>query len=272
MAKILEKLDNRPLEIRPLRPQTGITIALIILGVAITAVAVNAESGGDICPTHVVESGQSLSVIGSLYGVPWKSIYEKNRDLIGGNPGLIRPGQRFLVCNPSEEILNARGGGGNPLVGIPQEKPTPAATKISELSADQKAPIPMSPHDRLLIFLNNPGSMTLEIDRKENQDITGVVYNSDQFNALFSGEKEPPKGRLETKKAKPDVLTWTGGNANNAGQKTWLIIISNESDKPSTPNLSMFEGEAGCNGISTIIRESFDGGKTYINWPFCKRK
>ncbi|MBC7904352.1 MAG: LysM peptidoglycan-binding domain-containing protein, partial [Gemmatimonadaceae bacterium] len=40
---------------------------------------------------YEVRSGDSLSKIGSRYGVAWKDIYEANRDQIK-NPDLIQPG------------------------------------------------------------------------------------------------------------------------------------------------------------------------------------
>lgn len=49
---------------------------------------------------YTVASGDSLSKIAQkLYGNAneWKKIYEANKEKIGDNPDLIRPGQRFEI-------------------------------------------------------------------------------------------------------------------------------------------------------------------------------
>jgi nucleoid-associated protein YgaU len=46
---------------------------------------------------YVVQSGDSLSKIASLYGTTWDAIYQSNRTTIGSNPNLIRPGQRLYI-------------------------------------------------------------------------------------------------------------------------------------------------------------------------------
>ncbi|WP_347157239.1 LysM peptidoglycan-binding domain-containing protein [Pontibacter chitinilyticus] len=49
---------------------------------------------------YTVQSGDSLSKIAKkLYGDAnaWHKLYEANKDKIGDNPDLIRPGQRFTV-------------------------------------------------------------------------------------------------------------------------------------------------------------------------------
>lgn len=59
-------------------------------------VNVNAEgtpSGGQ---TYTVEAGDSLSKIGQKYGLPWKAIFDANRDIIK-NPDLIHPGQELKI-------------------------------------------------------------------------------------------------------------------------------------------------------------------------------
>lgn len=49
---------------------------------------------------YVVKPGDSLSRIAARYPqswITWQSIYNNNRSLIGGNPGLIHPGQNLLI-------------------------------------------------------------------------------------------------------------------------------------------------------------------------------
>ncbi len=50
--------------------------------------------------TYTVKPGDNLSKLAKqLYGTgaDWKKIYEANKDVIGGNPSLIYPGQTFTI-------------------------------------------------------------------------------------------------------------------------------------------------------------------------------
>lgn len=48
----------------------------------------------DIKPdTYVVKKGDTLISIAKKYNLNWKKIYQKNKDVIGNNPNLIKPGQ-----------------------------------------------------------------------------------------------------------------------------------------------------------------------------------
>ena len=42
---------------------------------------------------YVVKAGDSLSKIGKKAGKSWQEIYEANKEVIGDNPNLIKPGQ-----------------------------------------------------------------------------------------------------------------------------------------------------------------------------------
>jgi nucleoid-associated protein YgaU len=46
---------------------------------------------------YTVQSGDSLSKIGKNHGVSWKQIYEHNKDVIGGDPDKIHPGQELKI-------------------------------------------------------------------------------------------------------------------------------------------------------------------------------
>ena len=47
--------------------------------------------------TYTVKSGDNLTKIASKYGTTWQAIYEKNRDIIGNNPNLIKVGQVLKI-------------------------------------------------------------------------------------------------------------------------------------------------------------------------------
>ncbi|HWS86763.1 MAG TPA: LysM peptidoglycan-binding domain-containing protein [Pyrinomonadaceae bacterium] len=55
------------------------------------------EGGGGEGQTYTVESGDTLSAIGQRHGVAWREIYEANKDVIGDNPDLIKPGQKLRI-------------------------------------------------------------------------------------------------------------------------------------------------------------------------------
>jgi hypothetical protein len=73
--------------------------------------------------TYTVQPGDTLSEIGAAYGVPWQTIYKKNKDIIN-DPNLIFPGQvlkfdsggytgewgsygKLAVLHEKELVLNA---------------------------------------------------------------------------------------------------------------------------------------------------------------------
>ncbi|MEV5597312.1 transglycosylase family protein [Streptomyces sp. NPDC052496] len=46
---------------------------------------------------YTVKSGDTLAKIAASHGTNWKSVYENNKSVIGGNPNLIFPGQKLAV-------------------------------------------------------------------------------------------------------------------------------------------------------------------------------
>jgi nucleoid-associated protein YgaU len=54
------------------------------------------DSGGTGGSTYTVQSGDSLSKIGSRYGVSWQKIFEANRDKLD-DPDKIQPGQELTI-------------------------------------------------------------------------------------------------------------------------------------------------------------------------------
>ena len=47
--------------------------------------------------TYVVKQGDTLSAIAKKYNTTWQKIYDKNKNIIGNNPNLIRVGQKLKI-------------------------------------------------------------------------------------------------------------------------------------------------------------------------------
>ena len=56
----------------------------------------DASSGGGSGSSYTVQSGDSLSKIGSKYGVSWQKIFDANRDKLD-DPDKIQPGQELTI-------------------------------------------------------------------------------------------------------------------------------------------------------------------------------
>ena len=52
---------------------------------------------GGQAKTYTVQKGDTLSGIATKYGTTWQVLYEKNKDVIGDNPNLIKPGQVLVI-------------------------------------------------------------------------------------------------------------------------------------------------------------------------------
>ena len=55
--------------------------------------------------TYEVKLGESLSKIGSQFGLDWREIFDVNKEIIGPNPDIIQPGQLLTIPEkkPAEE-------------------------------------------------------------------------------------------------------------------------------------------------------------------------
>jgi len=63
----------------------------------LTTVALHREAPARPPAEIVVRRGDSLSGIAARYRIEWPGLYEANRAVIGGNPGLITPGERLRI-------------------------------------------------------------------------------------------------------------------------------------------------------------------------------
>lgn len=65
-------------------------------GDLILNISTGAGDAGGGANTYTVESGDSLSKIGAQYGIPWKAIWDANRDILN-HPDKIYPGQELKI-------------------------------------------------------------------------------------------------------------------------------------------------------------------------------
>ena len=59
-------------------------------------VSTGAGDAGGGANTYTVVSGDNLSKIGGKYGIPWKAIWDANRDILN-HPDKIYPGQELKI-------------------------------------------------------------------------------------------------------------------------------------------------------------------------------
>lgn len=53
--------------------------------------------------TYTVQPGDTLTAIAKAYGLSsWKTLYDDNKSVIGGDPNLIKPGQRLVVSGATK--------------------------------------------------------------------------------------------------------------------------------------------------------------------------
>ncbi|MCA1589250.1 MAG: LysM peptidoglycan-binding domain-containing protein [Acidobacteria bacterium] len=65
-------------------------------GDLILNISTGGQAAGGGMHTYTVESGDNLTKIGNKYGIPWKSIWDHNRDILK-DPDKIYPGQELKI-------------------------------------------------------------------------------------------------------------------------------------------------------------------------------
>jgi LysM repeat protein len=82
---------------------------------ALIAAAAAAVTFGGISPASAedvtVRPGDTLSKLAASHGTTWRSIYEDNRSVIGGNPNVLRVGQVLDIGGGSGRSSAPSGGG-----------------------------------------------------------------------------------------------------------------------------------------------------------------
>lgn len=70
---------------------------------------------------YIVQPGDTLSGIARKLGIPdWRTLYETNKSVIGGNPNLIRPGQQLTYGDTAPAPAPATAGTGGAEAGAAQ--------------------------------------------------------------------------------------------------------------------------------------------------------
>ena len=70
---------------------------------------------------YIVKPGDTLSSIARSKGIPdWRTLYEANKSVIGGNPNLIRAGQQLTYGDTATEEAPATAGTGGAEAGAAQ--------------------------------------------------------------------------------------------------------------------------------------------------------
>jgi LysM repeat protein len=98
---------------------TSTTTIQITLTSSVTHTPTNTRTSSADASTYAVQPGDTLSGIASAFGTPggWPALYAANRQIIGPDPGLIRPGT-VLVLSGRASPTRYRVGVGDTLSGI----------------------------------------------------------------------------------------------------------------------------------------------------------
>jgi LysM repeat protein len=98
---------------------------MIHAATVLAAAEIHREAAAKPPAEIVVRRGDSLSGIAARYRIEWPGLYEANRNVIGGNPGLINPGQRLRVPSAASAAQLAKSYRPPAVVAVPA---SPVAT------------------------------------------------------------------------------------------------------------------------------------------------
>ena len=104
---------------------------------------------------HVVKRGESLWIIARRHfgrASQWPRLYRLNRNLIGANPSLIRPGMRLRLAEPL--AVKPESATSRPVATVPVMIPTPSPSPTA-YPANPEPEVP-SDEPRLVLELPSP--------------------------------------------------------------------------------------------------------------------
>jgi len=86
--------------------------------------------------TYVVKKGDTLGKIGTALGIPWRDIYNLNKDLIGSDPNLIQIGMEFKL--PGSEDGGDGGGDGESTAPGATTQALPRNSKLVKIGSSYR--------------------------------------------------------------------------------------------------------------------------------------
>jgi LysM repeat protein len=90
---------------------------------------------------YTVARGNTLTQIAAAHSQPWRDLYQRNVDVVGGNPDLIFPGQVLTMAGARQATPAAPPAAGAPAAPAAAPAPAPAA-EPSPAPAPTPAPAP----------------------------------------------------------------------------------------------------------------------------------
>ena len=143
-------------------------------------------------PSQIVQSGDSLSKIAAEHGLTWQEVYEANKDLIGDDPNLIKPGQELVIpgaveAEPTSTIdSEAQVAGG-------EEAAVEQADTETEVSDETEGDLPTGSHEE---FVANYDLTMDEVLDEDELLIAGAGLGAIQESGLELTEQQEFEGTL----------------------------------------------------------------------------
>ncbi|MEE1926729.1 LysM peptidoglycan-binding domain-containing protein [Streptomyces sp. TRM 70351] len=105
---------------------------------AAVAAAAPSQAAQQSAASHTVASGETLHGIAAAHGVEggWEALHEANREVIGADPDLIRPGQELVLTAPDARADEARASRTAERTAAPAATAATAAAKSYPDSLD----------------------------------------------------------------------------------------------------------------------------------------